>query len=246
MTPIDDLDGSDPGLTAEAAVLLAQSLPAEAVGLVPYSLPGYHRYLAALLAPPAALRTVWIRTVLRGGTPVGVADWRVLGSTLFLNGLSVRADFRGGGLGRRFVDDGVALARAMGVPWLALDVATGNAAAHALYHRAGFTDGAELPWCHVTVGRPEFGRRSARIVDWPVFSAGRAAYGFADLSVRGSDGEVASARVVGDVLRLTSAAGTAGLTPAELCALTGCTRAYAVGGSAGHPFLRFVRKTRRV
>jgi GNAT superfamily N-acetyltransferase len=246
MTPIGDLDGSDPGLTAEVATLLAQSLPAGAVGLVPYSLPGYHRYLAALLAPPATRRTVWIRTVLRGGTPIAVADWRMLGTTLFLNGLSVRADFRGGGLGRRFVDDGVALARAMEVPRIALDVATDNAAAHALYHRAGFTDGAELPWCHVAVGVPERERRGARIVDWPLFSAGHAAYGFADLSVRGSDGEVASARVIGDVLRLTNAAGTAGLTPAELCALTGCTRAYAVGASAEHPFLRFVRKTRRV
>jgi GNAT superfamily N-acetyltransferase len=246
VTSVDDLDATDPGRTSEAATLLAQSLPAAAVGFAPYSLPGYHRYLAALLGPPASLRTVRIRTILRGGTPIAVADWRMLGRTLFLNGLSVHADFRGGGLGRRLVDDGVVLARAMGVAHLALDVTTDNAAATALYHRAGFTGGTQRSWSHVAVGEPELKRPGARIVDWPVFSAGRAAYGFADLSVRGSDGEVASARVIGDVLRLTTAAGTAGLAPAELCALTGCTRAYAVGGSPERPFLRFVRKTRRV
>ncbi|HEY0003139.1 MAG TPA: GNAT family N-acetyltransferase [Actinoplanes sp.] len=246
MMPIDDLDAADPRLTTEAATLLAQSLPAEAVGLVPYGLPGYHRYLAALLAPPPGLRTVWIRTILRGGTPIALADWRMLRTTLFLNGLAVHADFRGGGLGRRLVDDGVAFARAMGAARLALDVATGNAAATALYRRAGFTAGVELPWHYVAVGGSEPRQPNARVVDWPTFSAGLAAYGFADLSVRGSDGEVASARVIGKVLRVNTSAGTAGLAPAELCALTGCTQAYAVGGPAEHPFLRFVRQTRCV
>jgi len=244
MTRVDDLEGTDPRMTTAAARLLAQSVPDEAAGLVPYALDSCHRYLAAVLAPPPSRRTVAVRTILRDRTPVAVADWRMHGTTLFLNGLSVSAAFRGGGLGRQLVDDGVTLARALGLAHLGLDVAPGNDAANALYRRCGFTSSSESAWHHVPVDdEPEAGTGRSRILDWPMFAAAYAAYGFGDLSIRDSDGRVASVRAVGDSIRLDGDADI-GLPPAELAAIIGCTRGYAVGGSAERPFLRFIRMTR--
>lgn len=230
-------------MTTAAARLLAQSVPDAAAGLVPYTLNSCHRYLAAVLAPPPPRRTVVLRTILQDGTPVAVADWRLRGATLFLNGLSVGAAFRGGGLGRELMDDGAGLARALGVAHLELDVVTGNDAACALYRRCGFTGASESTWGHIPIDEPGAGTRGGRILDWPMFAAAYAAYGFGNLSIRDTDGRVASVRVVGNTIRFDADADV-GLPPAELAAMTGCTRGYAVGDCAERPFLRFVRMTR--
>jgi ribosomal protein S18 acetylase RimI-like enzyme len=243
MTQILDLDATDPRMTVAAAKLLVQSVPDAAAGLVPYGSESYHRYLTAMLSPPKSLRTVVVRTVLHDETPIAVADWRLLDTTLFLNGLSVGADFRGGGLGRRLLDDGVHLARAFGVAQLALDVTVGNEAAYALYRRSGFADSTESFWHHVPIRGSGSYLEQARVIDWPAFSASRAAYGFADLSMRGADGGVASVRVIGKAIRL-SADSSVGISGAQLCSMTDCTRAYAVGSSMDQAFLRFVRMTR--
>ncbi len=241
MTAPAGLDGTDPSLLAAVARLLATSVPTEAAGLVPYSLPEYHRYLARVLAPAPPHRTVLIRVVKREAAPVAVADWRVLGSTLFLNGLAVDPEHRGGGLGRRLVDDGADLARALGAARLALDVADGNAAARALYDRAGFLLAGTAAWHRLPVGAPG-PDPEVRVLDWPVFAACRDAYGFAELTVRGSGGVPVTARVTGTAIRVPAS----GPTPARWCALSGCDRAWTADGAPGRPFLRFVRMTRAV
>jgi ribosomal protein S18 acetylase RimI-like enzyme len=246
MRPVHDLDGADPRWAVAAARLLASSVAPEATGLVPYSLAGYHRYLAVLLDRPPATRSVLLRAVLEDGMPVGLADWRVLTGTLFLNGLAVVPERRGRGLGGRLLDDGVALARELGLARLTLDVAAGNAVAAGLYRRGGYIPAAESRWHDVLVGEADPAGVAARLLDWPVFCALRAAYGFADLSLRDQHGRVTVVRAVGDALRLDPAALESGLSVAALCELTGCRRAYAVGGTSAAPFVSFVRMARPV
>jgi ribosomal protein S18 acetylase RimI-like enzyme len=244
MMPVRDLDGADPRSTVAAARLLASSVPDEAAGLVPYTLADYHRYLSVLLDQPPALRSVLVRALFEEGTPVAVADWRVLAGTLFLNGLSVVHALRGRGLGSRLLEDGIVLAQELGLVHLALDVATHNVAALALYRRNGFTVTAESSWYQVPAGEDDKAGVAARILDWPVFCALRAAYGFADLSLRNHRGVVSVVRVVGDALRLDPLAHDLGLSVADLCKVTGCRRAYAVGGAPVSPFVSFVRMAR--
>ncbi len=242
--PVCDLDGADPQSTVVAAQLLASSVPDEVAGLVPYSLVGYHRYLAVLLEKPPVMRSVLVRAVFQDGTPVAVADWRVLEGTLFLNGLSVVHALRGQRLGSRLMEDGILLARELGLAHLALDVAVNNAAAIALYRRSGFTTTVESPWHHVPIGDADNGGVVARLLDWPVFSALRSAYGFADLSLRAPRGAVTVVRAVGDALRVDPAFRDSGLSVTDLCELTGCRRAYSVGGAPASPFASFVRMAR--
>lgn len=246
MMPVCDLDGADPRTTTRAAQLLAASVPDEAAGLVPYTLAGYHRYLAVLLGQPPALRSVLVRALIRDGMPVAVADWRVLADTLFLNGISVAPEWRGRGWGSRLLEDGTVLARSLGLPHLALDVAAANVAAVALYLRSGFTVTAESSWCHVPAGDAGTADAVGRVLDWPVFCALRSAYGFADLSLRDRHGAVRVVRAVGDALRLDPHLRDSTVSVADLCELTGCCRAYVVGGASGTPFISFVRMTAMV
>jgi ribosomal-protein-alanine N-acetyltransferase len=246
MTPVRDLDGADPRSTIRAAQLLAASVPEEAAGLVPYTLTGYHRYLAVLLEQPPAMRSVLVRAVIRDGMPVAVADWRVQPETLFLNGISVAPERRGQRLGSRLLEDGIALARTLRLPHLALDVAATNAAAVAFYRRSGFTATAESPWYHWPVGQADTADADGRLLDWPVFCALRSAYGFADLSFRDQHGAVRVVRAVGDALRLSPAVRESGFSVADLCELTGCRRPYVVGGTSASPFITFVRMTASV
>jgi ribosomal protein S18 acetylase RimI-like enzyme len=246
MMPVCDLDGADPRSTTHAARLLAASVPAEAAGLVPYTLAGYHRYLAVLLGQPPAMRSVLVRALIRDGGPVAVADWRVLADTLFLNGISVVREWRGRGLGSRLLDDGTVLARSLGLPHLALDVAAGNAAAVAFYVRSGFTVTAESPWYHVPTREAETAGAVGRLLDWPVFCALRSAYGFADLSLRDQHGAVRVVRAVGDALRLDPQLRESPVSVADLCELTNCRRAYVIGGASASPFISFVRMTATV
>ena len=199
---IRDLDSRDgPSLTA-AAGLLGQSVPAGAA--VPYTAARYDRYLAAMLAPPAHRRTALVRIVESDGVVAGVADWRLLSGAWFLNGLAVRADVRGRGLGRRLLTDGLERAAALGAATVALDVACDNAGARGLYRRSGFVEAGVTCWhdCSADEGAPA---AAVRFTDWPVFRAGLAAYGFGDVSVDVPGGPAARVRVVGDVLRVLAA-----------------------------------------
>jgi ribosomal protein S18 acetylase RimI-like enzyme len=246
MMPVRDLDGADQGSTIRAARLLANSVPDEAAGLVPYALAGYHRYLAVLLDQPPTMRSVLVRALSQDGMPVAVGDWRVLADTLFLNGISVADEWRGRGLGSRLVEDGILLARTLGLPHLALDVATTNATAIAFYRRRGFAGTVECAWHHVPTREADTADSVGRLLDWPVFRALRSAYGFADLSLRDQHGAVRVVRATGDALRLHPAVRESGFSVADLCRLTGCRRAYVVGGTSGSPFISFVRMTASV
>jgi GNAT superfamily N-acetyltransferase len=173
------------------AELLRLVVPAPCAGLTAYDSVRFGRFLAAAHAVPRPHRTLLLRGAYLGGDLAGVADWRLLGSTLFLNGVAVAPTWRRNGLGRRLVLDGVELARGLGCAAVELDVAAHNAAAAALYERLGFADvggsawtllGDPTPWA-----APEAGSSTWRLADWPAFVAHHAAYGFGDVNLRRGD-----------------------------------------------------------
>ncbi len=238
-----DLRGDDSAALTAAVALLAESVHVSIRDLVPYHVPRYARFLAAALVPPPAMRTVLLRVITRDGTPIAVADWRVLDDELFLNGLSVLADFRGRGHGTALLADGLALARRLGLSHLGLDVACDNRLAIELYRRAGYRESHVASWRDVIL-QPSCG--TTKILDWPSFQAHLGAYGFADLSLRGADRTVVSVRVVGKALRVPSDP-PASVDLAGVRDLLGATRSVAVATPAqphGIEFARFLRMRR--
>jgi ribosomal protein S18 acetylase RimI-like enzyme len=246
---LGDLDGENPQSIEVAVELLRQSVPTAVRGLVPYDAPRYRRFIAMALAPAPELRTVLMRTVLVDGQLVAVADWRVLERELFLNGLSVRKEFRGQGHGRRLILDGVAMAGEFGVESLGLDVACDNLPALDLYRSSGFVDASVATWVDVTDDPSGSVDSGIKVVDWPVFQSQRDAYGFGDLTLRDRAGEVARIRTVGNAMRMRWD-GLKALPLSPLRLLLGASRAYAVGppeaGSVRPPFARFIRMRRDV
>ncbi len=75
--------------------------------------------------------------------------------------LAVRPEARGRGLGARLVSEGGLLAAARGATRLFLEVAADNAAALALYARAGFAEAGRRPGYYA---RPAGGRGDALIL----------------------------------------------------------------------------------
>ncbi|MEU7921048.1 GNAT family N-acetyltransferase [Micromonospora zamorensis] len=209
--------------------LLRQSIPPECAGLTPYHAVNFAAFLAAAVTPPRNLRTVVLRCV-RGSSQVrAVADWRVLGERLFLNGIAVAAEQRGRGWGGLLLDDGYELARQFGCTELALDVSLGNPGARRLYERHGFIEETYAEWSEAgldgAVPDP-----SVRLLDWPSFVAHHSAYGFGDLRI-GSEAGATTVRVVGASLRLPTDA-PAGFA-AALAEVVSTTRSYRIRRSAG-------------
>ncbi|MEH0936285.1 GNAT family N-acetyltransferase [Micromonospora psammae] len=226
--------------------LLRQSIPEECAGLTPYHAAGFTAFLAAAVAPPRGLRTVVLRCVRDSSGVRAVADWRVLGERLFLNGIAVAAGQRGRGWGGLLLDDGDDLARQLGCTELALDVSLGNPGARRLYERRGFTDEAYAEW---TEARSDGAADpTVRLLDWPLFVAHHSAYGFGDLQIRSKAGAT-SVRVVGTALRLPADAPGPGLA-AALAEVVPHTRCYRIGTTAGNgttgAFARFARMSRPV
>ncbi len=79
------------------------------------------------------------RVLVRDGAPAGLALIARRGRESRLAAMGVRADARRGGVGRALLERVVAEARARGDSRMRLEVFESNAAARALYERAGFT-----------------------------------------------------------------------------------------------------------
>ncbi len=189
---------------ARVAELLGQSVPAQCRGLVPYHAAGYARFLTAALAPASAFQTIIVKVIRIHGRIVAVADWRITGSGLFLNGLVVCPQHRGCGLGTALLHDGFGLGRAIGVPAIGLDVAMENASALALYRKTGFTETAFSTWLDVpgSVSGHDCADRGMRFTDWPSFAAHRQAYGFGDLEIRFGGTGTSRVRVFSRAVRI--------------------------------------------
>jgi ribosomal protein S18 acetylase RimI-like enzyme len=247
---IQSIDSHDEEARRAAVRLLAASVPAECQGLVAYHASGCAAFLAAALSPPPGQRTVCLRAARVAGEVIAVADWRMMSAQLFLNGISVRAQYRGHGYGSRLLDDGVRIARDLGIPALGLDVAVDNVGAYALYQKWGFEEMGYSWWENVAREAAGPARVPVRILDWPTFDAQRTAYGFGDLSVRhagqaGGAGQLTKVRTVGSVMRVEPGA-TGALIAHALSELLVPSRVYSVraGSSAGPAspwFARFVR-----
>ncbi|GAA3735687.1 hypothetical protein GCM10022225_18010 [Plantactinospora mayteni] len=202
-TQVEDVRRLDARTGAEVVALLASSVPPTCAGLVPYHAAGYAGFLAAAVAPPTALRTVRLRAIRVATAVIAVADWRLLDSQLFLNGLAVRDDHRGRGYGSALLTDGLRLAADLGLATLGLDVVTDNAPARSLYRRFGFRDLDYAVWTDIPAADLERSGDAGQVgvLDWPAFTAHHAAYGFGDLSVRRGDNRVGRIRLVGTALR---------------------------------------------
>ncbi|WP_433349142.1 GNAT family N-acetyltransferase [Micromonospora sp. CA-111912] len=237
------LDGpADPAL-GPVTRLLAEAIPADCAGLVPYHAPGYAAFLSAALAPPAGSRTVLLRCVRDGTDVLAVADWRWLGRQLLLNGIAVARGARGSGLGGALLADGLRLARRLRCAALALDVSRDNAGARRLYRRFGFAGRSHSSWAEVPIAAGA--GPGPRFADWPAFAAHRAAYGFGDLRVLTAAGPV-TVRAVGPTLRVPAGPEAGGLAT-TLAGPLGATRAWAVrDGWDAEGFARFTRMLRPV
>ncbi|MCF0095792.1 GNAT family N-acetyltransferase [Micromonospora sp. MH99] len=229
--------------------LLRQSIPAGCAGLTPYHATDFAAFLGAAVAPPSDLRTVVLRCVRDASRVRAVADWRVLGRRLFLNGIAVAAGQRGRGWGGLLLDDGYDLARHLGCADLALDVSLGNPRARRLYERRGFTDESYARWTEVRLDgvAPD---PTVRLLDWPSFAAHHSAFGFGDLRIGWATGTT-SVRVVGASLRLAAdapgpglAAALAEVVPTSRCYRISSTRKAEAGTADG--FAHFARMSRPV
>ncbi|WP_197087806.1 N-acetyltransferase [Micromonospora sp. HK10] len=183
---------------------------------------------------------------MRAGRDIcAVADWRLLGTCLFLNGIAVATQERGQRHGSRLIEDGERLGRLLGCDTLALDVSTSNPAARRLYERHGFVEHTYAEWLRVHPQAAE--QAEVRLLDWPSFSAHHSAYGFGDVRVvhRNRDHVV---RVLGSALRVP-ADEDGPVLAAVLSVSVGADQAFAVQPtSAGSPssgaFVHFARMTR--
>lgn len=91
-------------------------------------------------------------------TPDGFILMRAVADEAEVLTLAVRPEARGRGEGGRLLADGVAAARAAGAERVFLEVADDNAAALALYRRAGFAEAGRRPRYYA---RPDGARRDA-------------------------------------------------------------------------------------
>ncbi|GAB3803392.1 GNAT family N-acetyltransferase [Micromonospora zhanjiangensis] len=250
---IDDVaigtSAPDRHLLRHAAGLLAASVPGVCRPLVAYGAERYDAFLARALTPPPAHRSLLLRGVTAGTELIAVADWRILPDALFLNGVAVRDDHRGRGIGTRILADGEAIATRLRLATMLLDVSLGNASAHRLYRRNGFTDTELSAWCwhEPHPGHDQPATAVTLIVDWASLWAQHDAYGFGDCSVRGLDGGIRTVRVVGDRVRAASAADAVVVSRA-LAIRDRPLRAYRIisDATAGQPFARFIRMRKQL
>ena len=105
-----------------------------------FAKPWSRRFFEKELAAPQARCTVATHGDGADAAVVGYAVyWRVLDEVHLLN-VAVHAEHRGAAIGRRLVEDVLAVGRASGGRVVYLEVRAGNVAARRLYHRLGFRD----------------------------------------------------------------------------------------------------------
>jgi GNAT superfamily N-acetyltransferase len=219
-----------------AADLLRMVVPRPCAGLTPYDSRRFSRFLAMAAGTPPSTRTLLLRAVVVEDRLVGVADWRLLGHVLFLNGIAVAPEHRGAGIGRALLDDGLDVARRLGCVALELDVAEGNTAARQLYKGAGFMPAGASTWLelpnhppasheppsaaptHPPAGAEEPDGNGWRLRNWPAFVVHHRAYGFGDLEVS-SGGKLASVRLLPGGWRISDAENSAAITQAVASAV---------------------------
>ena len=255
-----------------AASLLRLIVPQPCLGLTPYDSPRFGAFLAAANAVPTSMRTLLLRGVTAADQVVAVADWRVLGRVLFLNGIAVSPDHRGEGIGSKLVADGIRLAKELGCSAVELDVAVGNDPAAALYERAEFEPVGVTTWVELSgealappsepvepvdpaggsvLVAPARTATTWRVRNWPMFSAHFTAYGFGDVDLAGP-GQSAAVRVLPSGWRLSGLDSVAA-APAAVEALAAVlgerpAKAFVVGSTeeSGVPIVSFRRLRRLV
>jgi ribosomal protein S18 acetylase RimI-like enzyme len=118
------------------------------------------------------------------GEVVGVAEFRCLEATLFLNNIVVLPAGQGGGVGRALLREMVEEARQQGRTTLALDVLDTNARAMSWYERIGLEATSERSYWHGPLpgGAPS---TSFTIPDHPQAEVVHARFGFSEFSVDG-------------------------------------------------------------
>jgi ribosomal protein S18 acetylase RimI-like enzyme len=120
----------------------------------------------------------------RDGEVVGVAEFRCLGATLFLNNIVVLPAGQGGGVGRALLREMVEEALEQGRSTLTLDVLDTNERAMSWYARIGLEATSERSYWHGPMpgGTPS---TSFTISDLPQADVVQARFGFSEISVAG-------------------------------------------------------------
>jgi ribosomal protein S18 acetylase RimI-like enzyme len=128
---------------ADLEVLVEMAREFYAFEHLPWDEAEMRRAMSMILADDA-LGEVWL--VRRGGEAVGYFvlglgfSVEFQGRDAFLDELYLREGHRGGGLGRRAIQQAEAVCRARGVRAFHLEVERGNTNAQAFYRRLGFKD----------------------------------------------------------------------------------------------------------
>lgn len=187
----------------EAAALLRLGVPEPCAGLTPYDSHHFSRYLATAGMPALAHRTLFLRGMVDRERLLAAADWRLMGSVLYLNGLAVLPSARGHGVARELLTDGVRLARSLGCSVLELDVIAPDGAragrrvhsAIGTFTRFGFEPVGSSTWLDAQdTATAEHGpsdgtsdgtsqRTRWRVGNWPEFFPHYQAYGFGELAL---------------------------------------------------------------
>nr|WP_196242188.1 GNAT family N-acetyltransferase [Azospirillum oleiclasticum] len=115
--------------------------------------------IAGMVEPPAAFAVI----AMEGGEPAGFVMVRTAGEDGEILAIGVLDHARGRGTGRRLVDAAVAGAMRRGATAVFLEVAEDNAAARALYSRAGFVPVGRRPGYY----RRRDGRVAALVLRFP-------------------------------------------------------------------------------
>jgi Acetyltransferases len=238
-TSVSTPDHDDAPALTQVARMLGDSLPAACRGLAAYDAARFDAYLAAALTAPPAGRTLLLRTVRQAGEVIATADWRCPGSVLFLNGIYVRSAWRGQGVGRMLMADGVRLAEATGAEAVELHVSDDNPTAAALYRKLGFEPLGSLVWEAIPIEpdagpEPDSGPEpdpgpepTVRVLDWPAFTAHHAMYGFGDLTVAHGR-STTRVRLVGRALCVGATTGPDPVPVQTLVRLLAAERAYRI------------------
>lgn len=218
--------------------LLRTAMPTSCVGLSAVHAEGYRGFLAAAIEPPESARTVFLQVIRDDSGLSAAADWRLIGESLFLNGIAVRGERQGRGYGKLLLADGRRLAGELGRTRLELDVSLDNPVAQGLYQRTGFSPIGEATWADVPPAPEPI---PVRLLDWPTFAAQRAAYGFADLRLDTGHGPTV-VRAVGTVLRIPAGPRSGALRTA-LAGVLPTSRCYAMsdGDLRTDGFAHFIR-----
>ena len=191
-----------PGEGSVVAERIRASLPASLAGLTIWHCGRVDRWVETRIAQRAS--SFFYLAVAGEEQIVGVAEFRVIDDTAFLNQIGVGPSGRGNGIGTKLLAGGLhdlAASRALEV--VALDVEPANQRAYEWYQRLGFVSCSSAHWMLLT-RRPETAVARASIEGWEQAQREQALFGFSRFRLRTPRGAYDAGRLGDTLFRLTA------------------------------------------